>query len=157
ARPLVSVIVPTHNRAMLLARALDSVFSQYGVGEQFDLEVIVIDDASTDSTSNVMQQSYPGARYIRFTQSRGVAGARNAGVAVSQGAFVAFLDDDDVWLPGHLRLQIPAFKRHPEAGVVYSQVFFAPYGKPDPVRSRAPSGWIFTSLLMGSVMLLQSM
>src|SRR5262249_38807625 len=96
AKPLVSVIIATHNRATLLPTALDSVYAQKGIGEQFDVEVIVVDDASSDSTSDIVRQSYPSARYIRLPENRGVSGTRNAGLAASQGAFVAFLDDDDV-------------------------------------------------------------
>src|SRR6266852_4088374 len=121
-RPLISVVIPTRNRAALLARALDSVFAQYGIGEQFDLEVIVVDDGSTDSTATVVGE-YAQVRCLRLSTHRGVSAARNAGIEASRGAFICFLDDDDVWLPGRLRLQIPVFKRHPEAGAVYSQVF----------------------------------
>ncbi len=99
ARPEVSVIIPTRNRAPLLARALDSVFSQEGLGEQFDLDVIVVDDGSTDSTATVVGE-YAQVRGLRFSTSRGVAAARNTGIESSRGAFTCFLDDDDVWLPG---------------------------------------------------------
>src|SRR5216684_9137356 len=141
ARPLVSVIIPTRNRAALLARALDSVFSQYGLGEQFDLEVIVVDDGSTDSTATVVGE-YAQVRCLHFSTSREVAAARNAGIEASRGAFICFLDDDDVWLPGRLKLQIPVFNHHPEAGAVYSQVFDTHTGKAYPAPSRAVSGWI---------------
>jgi len=150
ARPEVSVIIPTRNRAPLLARALDSVFSQEGLGEQFDLEVIVVDDGSTDSTATVVGE-YAQVRGLRFSTSRGVAAARNTGIESSRGAFICFLDDDDVWLPGRLKLQIPAFKRHPEAGAVYSQVFDAHDGKPYPASARAVSGRIFDALLSGNL------
>ena len=150
ARPLISVIIPTHNRAALLARALDSVFSQYGLGEQFDLEVIVVDDDSTDATATVVGE-YAQVRCLRFSTNQGVAAARNAGIEASRGAFICFLDDDDVWLPGRLKLQLPAFRRHPDAGAVYSQVFDAHDGKPYPASSRAVSGRIFDALLSGNL------
>src|SRR5712691_3895396 len=150
ARPLVSVIIPTRNRAALLARALDSVFSQYGLGEQFDLEVIVVDDGSTDATAAVVAE-YAQVRYVRLPTNRGVAAARNAGIEASRGAFICFLDDDDVWLAGRLKLQIPAFRRHPEAGAVYSQVFDAHDGRAYPASSRAVSGRIFDALLSGNL------
>jgi len=150
ARPLISVIIPTHNRAALLARALDSVFSQYGLGEQFDLEVIVVDDGSTDATATVVGE-YAQVRCLRFSTNQGVAAARNAGIEAGRGAFICFLDDDDVWLPGRLKLQLPAFRRHPDAGAVYSQVFDAHDGKPYPASSRAVSGRIFDALLSGNL------
>jgi glycosyltransferase involved in cell wall biosynthesis len=158
-KPLVSVIIPTHNRATLLPTALDSVYVQEGIGEQFDLEVIVVDDASTDSTPDIVRRSYPSARYIRLPKNRGVSGARNSGLAASQGAFVAFLDDDDVWLPHRLRAQLPVLERHPEAGAVYSQVYYSycnRVAKKYPDLSRAGSGWVFKSLLMGNFMTPQS-
>jgi glycosyltransferase involved in cell wall biosynthesis len=161
ARPLVSVIIPTHNRATVLPKALDSVYAQQGIGKQFDLEVIVVDDASTDTTPTVVQHSYAAARYIRLTKNRGLAGARNAGLVVTQGAFVAFLDDDDVWLPHRLQVQLPVLERHPEAGAVYSQVYYPsshnPAGKKKyPDLSQARSGQIFTSLLAGNFMAVHS-
>ena len=73
-RPLVSVIIATRNRAALLARALDSVFSQWGLGVEFDLDVIVVDDASTDSTATVVV-GYPQVRYLRLSTNRGVSAA----------------------------------------------------------------------------------
>ncbi len=150
ARPLVSVIIPTHDRAALVARALDSVFAQDGLGEQFDLEVIVVDDGSTDSTATVVGE-YAEVRCLRLSANRGVSAARNAGIEASRGTFICFLDDDDVWLPGRLKLQIPAFRRHPEAGAVYSQVFDAHDGKAYPPSSRATTGRIFNALLSGNL------
>jgi glycosyltransferase involved in cell wall biosynthesis len=153
ARTLVSVIIPTHNRAALLARALNSVFSQWGLGQQFDLEVIVIDDCSTDSTASVVGE-YAQVRLLRLPTHRGPSAARNAGIEASRGAFICFLDDDDVWLPGKLRLQIPVLERRREAGAVYSQVFHTGIGKPWPPSSRAVSGSIFNALLTGDFYLL---
>jgi len=158
-KPLVSAIITTHNRATLLPTALDSVYAQKGAGKQFDLEVIVADDACTDSTPDIMQQSYPSARYIRLAKNRGVSGARNFGLAASQGRFVAFLDDDDVWLPHKLQAQLPVLERHPEVGAVYSQVYYSypnRVAKKYPELSRARSGWVFESLLMGNFMTLHS-
>src|SRR5260370_9471328 len=146
ARPEVSVIIPTRNRAPLLARALDSVFSQEGHGDQFDLETIVVDDGSTDSTTAVVGE-YAQVHYLRLSTPRGASAARNAGIEASRGVYICFLDDDDVWLPGRLKLQIPVLERHPEAGAVYSQVFHTLYGKAWPPSSHAVSGWIFETLL----------
>jgi glycosyltransferase involved in cell wall biosynthesis len=152
---MVSVIIPTRNRAALLARALDSVFSQEGRREQFDLEVIVVDDGSTDSTAAVVRE-YAEVRYLLLSTHRGASSARNAGIYASQGRYVCFLDDDDVWLPGRLKLQVPAFDRHPEAGAVYSQVFHTLTGEPYPQSSRAVSGWIFDRLLSGNLFAVHS-
>src|SRR5262249_10110334 len=120
ARPLVSAIIPTRNRAHLLPGAIDSVLAQEGLGAQFDVEITVVDDASSDATSEVVRR-YPAVRYIRLETQRGAAAARNAGIKASTGKYVAFQDDDDLWLPEKLRVQTAAMERHPEVGVVYGQ------------------------------------
>src|SRR5258708_2992648 len=155
ARPEVSVIIPTRNRAPLLARALDSVFSQEGLGDQFDLEAIVVDDGSTDATTAVVRE-YAQVRYLRLSTPGGASGGRNGGIKASRGAYICFLDDDDVWLPGRLKLQIPVLERHPEAGAVYSQVFHTLTGTAYPQSSRAVSGWIFDTLLSGNLFAVHS-
>jgi glycosyl transferase family 2 len=118
AKPLVSVIIPTHNRARLLREAVNSVFAQDGLGELFDLEVIVIDDASSDDTFDIVRQ-FPSLRYLRFDVNRGPSIARNAGIAGSAGRYIAFLDDDDIWLPARLKVQVPILEHQNEIGVVY--------------------------------------
>jgi glycosyltransferase involved in cell wall biosynthesis len=153
ARPLVSVIIPTHNRAALLQRALDSVFSQWGLGVEFDLDVIVVDDGSTDSTAAVVAE-FAQVRCLCLSSQLGASAARNAGIKASRGTFICFLDDDDVWLPGKLRLQVPVLERYPEAGAVYSQVFHQRVGKARPPSSRAVSGSIFNALLTGDFYIL---
>jgi PAS domain S-box-containing protein len=149
-KPLVSVIIPTHNRARLLQVALASVYSQKGLGELFEIEVIVIDDASSDATPEVVGR-YPGARHLRLDTNRGLLAALNVGLRAVTGKYVAFLDDDDLWLPEKLSLQVPVLEENPELGLVYSQMIgvsrnhlslFPP--------ENAPSGSIFRALLMGN-------
>jgi len=148
-KPLVSVVIATHNRAGLLQQALDSVYAQEGVGEQFEMEVIVVDDASSDATPEVVRR-YPGVRYIRLAKNRGPCAGRNVGIKESAGAYVAFLDDDDLWLPYKLRVQVPVLQAHPETGVVYSQqiVSFGNQVSVWPDSRRAPSGFVFRTMLM---------
>lgn len=119
-KPCVSVIIPTYNRAKLLIQSLGSVYGQDGAGEQFDIEIIVIDDASSDNTAETLK-GFPDIKYLRFEENRGMAAARNAGIRVSSGKYIAFLDDDDLWLPHRLRVQIPVLEKSPEIGVVYGQ------------------------------------
>jgi glycosyltransferase involved in cell wall biosynthesis len=146
-KPLVSVVVPTHNRNMLLQEALDSVYAQKEMRVVFELEVIVVDDASSDSTRDVMV-NYPEARYLRLPATKGPAVARNAGMAASKGSYIAFLDDDDVWLPIKLSLQVPALEEDPEVGAVCSELrqhdgrWVLPRVRP------VPSGQVFHRLLM---------
>jgi len=109
--PLVSVILPTRNRAgPLLRRSLGSVLAQTFQ----DFELIVVDDASTDDTP-LLLASYadPRIRVVRREQSSGVAAARNAGVREARGEFVAFQDDDDVWLVHKLERQVEALRAAP--------------------------------------------
>src|SRR5947209_8685894 len=105
--PLVSAIIPTHNRAYCLPRAIESVLGQEGLGEQFELETIVVDDGSSDGTRDVVRR-HPGVRYIRLPSRRGVPAALNAGVRASTGSLITFLGSDDEWLPHKLRTQLPA-------------------------------------------------
>src|SRR5262245_29885941 len=148
-KPLVSVIVPTYNRAALLPEALDSVYAQEGVGELFDLEVIVVDDASPDATPEVMRQ-YPGVKYIRLETNQRVAGARNAGVRASTGKYIAFLDDDDLWLPHRLKGYVPLLEANPESGLLYGQYIIGGEWESTvwPEARQAPSGDVFRPFLL---------
>ncbi|MCU0759897.1 MAG: glycosyltransferase family 2 protein [Steroidobacteraceae bacterium] len=104
--PRVSVVIPTRNRAALLRRALESVFAQGFV----DHEVLVVDDASTDDTAALLAGwPDPRLRVLRQPAAGGGPRARNRGIEASRGEFVAFLDDDDEWLPRKLALQVARF------------------------------------------------
>jgi len=100
---LVSVIIPTHDRATRLCRALRSVLEQ----SYRDLEVIIVDDASTDGTADILSAvSDPRVRTIRFEANRGAPAARNAGIEAARGSLIAFQDSDDEWMPGKLERQV---------------------------------------------------
>jgi hypothetical protein len=114
-RPEVSVIIPTYQRREWVRRAVASVLAQ--TYQQFEL--IVIDDGSTDGTDRELQGIDERLRY-RWQQHRGVAAARNAGIALARAEIVAFLDSDDRWLPHHLALLTDALDRFPEAVLVSS-------------------------------------
>jgi hypothetical protein len=148
-RPLVSVVIPTRNRAECLPRALDSVYRQEGLGELFDLEVIVVDDASSDTTREVVE-SYPGVRYFRLPERRGVSAATNVALRASHGCYITFLDDDDTWLTHKLRTQVPILTAHPDIGVLYSQSLVRTGDTEElyPDAGTAPSGRIFVEMLM---------
>ncbi len=110
----VSVVIPTRNRCARLLQAIASARSQTGV----DLEIIVVDDASTDGTQKAMSalcHEEPRLRYLRNEIPLGGGGARNAGVELAQGEFVAFLDDDDRFLPDKLVRQVAALREKPDA------------------------------------------
>lgn len=146
-RPLISAIIPTHNRCAVLREALDSALGQEERGTLFDLEVIVVDDASTDATSDIVG-TYPDVRYIRHSTNLGAAAARNTGIFASHGQFVAFLDDDDLWFPHCMRTLLPALLAAPEADIAYGAFTHELDGKRTPAPDRRdPSGDIFEDLL----------
>src|SRR5438067_13492135 len=96
---VVSAIIPTYNRAGLVAQAIRSAQEQR-LADGHEVEVIVVDDESTDNTAEVVQ-SFGGVRYVRQTNRREGA-ARNTGAAQAHGTYLAFLDSDDFWLEGKL-------------------------------------------------------
>jgi glycosyltransferase involved in cell wall biosynthesis len=118
-KPRVSVIIATHSRPHLLARAVESA-QRAGA----DVEVVVVDDASTDATAEVCRK-LDGIRYVRVDRNQRVAGARNIGILASTADFLTFLDDDDYRLPGSLDLQLSELNAAPEAGMVYGQAIVA--------------------------------
>jgi glycosyltransferase involved in cell wall biosynthesis len=108
--PLVSVVIPAYNRGWCLGEAVDSVLSQ----DFREFELIVVDDGSTDDTPHLLK-GYGGAIRVLRRENRGVSAARNRGIAAARGGLIAFLDSDDLWLPGKLRRQVDFFTSHPEA------------------------------------------
>ena len=113
--PRVTVVIPTRNRWHLLPTALTAAFSQEGVA----VDVIVVDDASARPAPVELESGERALELVRLDVNRGLAGARNAGVARAGGDWVAFLDDDDVWAPDKLHAQIAAATKA-RAGWAYS-------------------------------------
>lgn len=117
----VTAIITTHNREDILPRAVKSVFDQ----TYDDIDLIVVDDASTDGTQKYLTNladRYERVTYIRISpeETRGANHARNVGIAAAAGRLIAFLDDDDVWLPHKTERQIAFFKRRPEVRALSS-------------------------------------
>jgi glycosyltransferase involved in cell wall biosynthesis len=104
----VTLIIPTFNRAALLKRALESVYSQTVKAA----EIIVVDDGSTDSTAQMIRQDYPDVLYL-YQENRGVSAARNYGVKKASNHWIAFLDADDEWLPEKLATQLNVIENNP--------------------------------------------
>jgi glycosyltransferase involved in cell wall biosynthesis len=119
AAPLVSVVVPTYNRVRFLDHAIESALGQ----THPEVEVIVVDDGSTDETPVAVKRwaGNPRVRYIR-QENRGVSSARNTGFANSRGAYVALLDSDDVWEPWKLELQVACMERFPDVGMTWTDM-----------------------------------
>lgn len=109
----VSVVIPTFNRRDLLGEAVESALQQ----TYPEVEVVVVDDGSTDGTPAFLESMKDRIRGLRLPRS-GVSAARNAGIAASTGDFVAFLDSDDLWDPDKIERQMELFRRHPETGMV---------------------------------------
>ena len=114
---LVSVIIPCHNMGRYLPHAVQSALAQ----SYANVEVQIVDDGSTDDTPQIARQwdGHPRVRVHRQTNG-GVSHARNQGVALSRGRFIALLDADDMWVPQKLSWQMPLSAGRPELGVVYS-------------------------------------
>ncbi len=112
--PLFSVVIPTYNRRAILHEAIDSVLNQ-GV----PVEVIVIDDGSTDDTAALISRYDERVRYF-WQPNQGIAVARNAGMAKARGEFVSLLDSDDIWLPGKMEADLELFRRYPNASAIAS-------------------------------------
>ncbi|MEP7310944.1 MAG: glycosyltransferase family 2 protein [Pseudomonadota bacterium] len=117
---LVTAIVPSYNRADVVCRAIDSALNQ----TYAEIEVIVVDDGSTDETPELVRRKYadrPNVRYLRV-ENGGVSRARNIGIAAATGAYIAFLDSDDIWLPWKIELQVRCLELLPEAGMIWTDM-----------------------------------
>lgn len=106
--PLVSVVITAFNRADTIVRAIDSVMAQ----TLADIEVVLVDDASTDDTVAVVERlACPKVRLIRNPKNLGIGGAKNVGIEAARGRYIAFLDSDDDWLPEKLERQVEALEK----------------------------------------------
>lgn len=118
AQPLVSVVVATYNMGHYLPQAVQSILAQ----SYPSVEVIIVDDGSTDDTQAVTQELARDARVrVHHQSNAGQASAKNKGIELSRGEFLAFLDADDAWMPDKLAKQMPLFQGRPAVGVVYSE------------------------------------
>jgi GT2 family glycosyltransferase len=142
---MVSVVIPTFNRCGLVREAVASVCAQRGA----ECEIIVVDDGSTDDTATALENEFGGCVRMLRTENCGVAAARNLGVASSRGELIAFLDSDDLWLPGKLAAQLAFFAANPEAEICQTEEMWIRDGvRVNPCAyHRKPSGDIFAASL----------
>lgn len=148
--PLVSVVVPTHNRAARLEKAIRSALGQT-VG---DLEILVVDDGSSDGTPDVigrLSERDARVRAIRLSAGSGAAAARNAGIRAATGEFLAFLDDDDEWASEKVEEQIGYLRAHPDVGLVSCN--FLVVGEGRPALHRGPERFTAAALLWANVLM----
>lgn len=111
-----SVVIPSYNRGAMVIAAVESVLAQ----TMNDVEIIVVDDGSTDDTAQLLAPYRDRIVYIR-TDNRGIARARNTGMLAARGDYIAWLDNDDLYRPYKLALQCGLLDRHPEVGMVYTE------------------------------------
>jgi len=117
--PVVSIIIPTHNRAHFIGEAITSVLEQTFT----DFEIIIVDDGSTDNTEEVISH-FPDKRVIYIKQeNKGRSYARNVALRLSRGHYIAFLDSDDLYLPTKLRLQVDYLDTNPKIGMIYTSAY----------------------------------
>lgn len=140
----VTVVIPTYNRAPLLARALQSVLDQTFKPQ----EILLVDDGSTDQTEDLLRRNFPSVGYLRQS-NRGVSAARNLGIRQGGGEWFAFLDSDDQWLPQKLERQWQALQQSPQMRVCHSDEIWIRNGRRvNPKRKHAKAGgWIFRHCL----------
>ncbi|MDR2260358.1 MAG: glycosyltransferase family 2 protein [Azoarcus sp.] len=155
----VSVIIPARNAEGYILDALRSVRAQ----EYAPLEILLVDDGSTDGTAALVEREMPEVKIVRQANT-GVAGARNTGLKHAAGDFICFLDADDGWFPGKLAAQLSYLEQHPDVGAV-SHAWLDwrpdPHGNYPPLAWQAPaappradpaqSGWIYPRLLLEPV------
>lgn len=147
---MISVIIPTYNRALFLREAIRSVLDQKYLVQNgpSSFELLVIDDGSTDNTAEVVSSFGNNLQYV-FQQHRGVSAARNRGLELARGDYIAFLDSDDLWKKEKTGVQMSFMKAFPEAMVCCTEEIWIRKGKfVNPQKKhRKYSGWIFDKVL----------
>lgn len=113
--PLVSIIIPTYNYGRYLSKAVKSCLDQ----SYRNIEVILVDDGSTDDTRSIVSGIDDRIVYV-YQENRGVSAARNKGLKVASGAFIAFLDADDYLLPDSVTMRVEVLRKHPDVGIVFT-------------------------------------
>jgi glycosyltransferase involved in cell wall biosynthesis len=159
--PAVSVVIPCYNAAPYIAATIRSVLAQDVPG----MEIIVVDDGSSDRSLDVVREQFPQVRAVAQT-NQGVAAARNHGLSLARGKWVAFVDSDDIWLPGKLKAQFDQMAAMPDCRMSYTawQVWPSVAAEPgadylaqlagsagDSQRWSGASGWIYPQLLLDCV------
>ena len=140
----VSVVIPAYNQAKFVGQAIDSVLAQ----TLPPLEVIVVDDGSSDTTAAVLRNYATHIRVLR-QENQGVSAARNNGARIATGEFLAFLDADDLWLPEKLQRQVERFVKEPDLGIVHCGLEeIDGSGSRLNLRLDGREGWVATEMLL---------
>lgn len=142
----ITAIIPTFNRAAKLHRAIESVLGQTRAVD----EIIVVDDGSSDNTREVVAGYAPTVRYVRQSNA-GLAASRNTGVRESQCDWVAFLDDDDEWLPDKTEKQVRLLEQNPDAVLCYGRSIVVPHdGRQEHICYPCPPGNLRYGVLLAN-------
>lgn len=151
-QPLVTAIIPTYRRPALVGRSCRSVLAQ----TWRPLELIVVDDGSADETPQVLSALRPEAEAagvdlrVMTVPNGGPGLARNAALQAAQGEYFAFLDDDDLWVPGKVQAQAAAMRANPQAGVSFTRyVHEGKVDDPKPRLDQMLDGWVFPHVCSG--------
>ena len=141
----VSVILPTRNRARMLKRAVTSVLAQ----TYTDFELIIVSDGSSDETEAVVAGfGDQRLRFLKHAKARGASAARNTGLKVTHGKYIAFIDDDDEWTSNKLELQLPLLQASPSnVGLVYSWMDYLQDGRVYSTRKPVLRGSVLSKIL----------
>lgn len=154
-----SVIIPCYNAETYICATIESVLAQ----DESDIEIIVVDDGSRDRSVELVRATFPGVNVVQQA-NQGVAAARNNGLRLAQGEWIAFVDADDIWLPGKLAAQFALLAASPSCRMSYCawQEWHSSIVRPDAayladiergaqdrLRWQGPSGWIYPQLLYG--------
>jgi glycosyltransferase involved in cell wall biosynthesis len=132
----ISIIIPTFNRIEFLQKALDSVMMQ----TYQPLEVIVVDDGSTDDTQSILHAHYPNIKY-HYQKNQGVSSARNSGLKIATGDWIALLDSDDQWLPEKLKKQMQALCDYPDLKICHTEeIWIRNEVRVNPMKKHAKKG-----------------
>lgn len=146
----VTVVILTYNRAAMLPRAIESVLAQ----TQRNIDILVVDDASTDDTPQVMAGYSGNVRYVRRAVNGGEAAARNTGWRNTTSEFITYLDDDDCYEPEKIRKELTLLRRRPEAGLAYCRYYYMTAdGRRLDSSVSLPEGDVLDELLMGCFVL----
>jgi glycosyltransferase involved in cell wall biosynthesis len=146
--PEVSVVIPVYNGEQYLREAIESVLGQ----DYRPIQLIVVDDGSTDRSADIAR-SFGSDVHYRFQPNRGIGAARNTGTELARGSFLAFLDADDVWMPGKLTRQMAAFAADPALDMVFGLVRqFSSRDRQEPGTEQPPEN-LFQGYLAGAMLI----
>jgi glycosyltransferase involved in cell wall biosynthesis len=143
--PKVSIIIPTYNRRSMVKEAVDSVLAQ----DFEDFELMVVDDGSTDGTADEIKKYGGRVKLLQHKENRGVSASRNSGILQAKGKYIGFLDSDDLWVKGKLKIQVAFLDENPHYPLCYTDEIWVRKGKRvNPMLKHAKySGWILEKCL----------